>query len=30
MYETAVLSRVIPQPTYGFSRGSRSTASPNA
>src|SRR5438445_4206677 len=30
MYETAVGSRVIPQPTYGFSRGSRSIASPYA
>src|SRR5579862_7143954 len=30
MYERAVASRVIPQPTYGFSRGSRSTASPYA
>src|SRR5262249_61372879 len=30
MYESAVLSRVIPHPTYGFSRGSRSIASPKA
>src|SRR5207244_6519021 len=29
-YESAVLSRVIPHPTYGFSRGSMSTASPYA